>query len=42
MQFAEMFDIPVVTTPNGAGIVDRRNPLSLGVVGRNDGGQNGH
>ena len=35
LQFAEMFNIPVVTTPNGAGIVDRRNPLSLGVVGRN-------
>ena len=35
LKFAESFGIPVVTTPNGAGIVDRRNPLSLGVVGRN-------
>lgn len=35
LKFCEMFKIPVVTTPNGAGIVNRRNPLSLGVVGRN-------
>ena len=34
-KFAELFGIPVVTTPNGAGALDRRKPLSLGVVGRN-------
>jgi acetolactate synthase-1/2/3 large subunit len=35
LALAEQLNIPVVTTPNGAGIVDMRNRLVLGTVGRN-------
>ena len=33
--FAEAFQIPVVTTPFGKGVIDPRNALSLGPTGRN-------
>ena len=35
LTLANRLNIPVVTTPNGSGIIDMRNRLALGVVGRN-------
>lgn len=35
LMLAEVFHIPVVTTPFGKGVIDPRNSLSLGSTGRN-------
>jgi acetolactate synthase-1/2/3 large subunit len=34
-QLAQSLNIPVINTPNGKGIIDMHDPLSLGDVGRN-------
>jgi len=34
-KLVELLNIPVATTPNGAGSIDMREELSLGVIGRN-------
>ena len=34
-EFARKYGIPVISSPNGMGCLDMRDPLSLGFIGRN-------
>jgi acetolactate synthase-1/2/3 large subunit len=34
-EFAKRLQIPVISSPNGMGALDMRDPLSLGFIGRN-------
>jgi acetolactate synthase-1/2/3 large subunit len=34
-EFAKKYGVPVISSPNGMGCIDMRDPLSLGFIGRN-------